>query len=82
MFCVVFLSAIAMYFFANEVTKNKKIALIAGIFYIFAPYRLTDMYARNALSELTSFIFLPMIFHRFIWSFKAKAKKRIFINNR
>ena len=77
MFFVVFLSGITMYFFIQEVTKNKKIALLAGIFYIFAPYRLTDMYVRNALAELTSFVFIPFVFHRTIWCFKRKVKKRI-----
>lgn len=75
MFLVVFLSGVTMYFFTKEVTKNKKIALLAGIFYIFAPYRLTDMYIRNALAELTSFTFLPMVFWRTLWSIKRKAKR-------
>ncbi len=79
---VVFLSSVTMYFFTNEVTKNKKVALLAGIFYLFAPYRFTDMYIRNALSELTSFVFLPMVFMRIIWRFKRKAKKRIYFNIR
>ena len=67
MFLVVFVSGLAMFFFTREVTKNNKIALLAGVLYILAPYRLTDMYSRNALAELTSFIFLPMIFHRIIF---------------
>ena len=75
MFFVVFLSGITMYFFTKEVTKNKKVALLAGILYIFAPYRLTDMYARNALAELTSFIFLPMVFHGLYGILKQKPKK-------
>ena len=75
MFFVIFLSGITMYFFTKEVTKNNKIALLAGIFYIFAPYRLTDMYARNALAELTSFIFLPMIFHGLYGILKQKPKR-------
>lgn len=82
MFAVTFLSAITMYFCTKEITKNKKIAVIAGIFYIFAPYRLNDMYIRNALAELTSFVFLPMIFQRSIWNTKRKTKKRSSINNR
>lgn len=82
MLAVTILSAITMYFFTKEITKNKKIAVIAGIFYIFAPYRLNDMYIRNALAELTSFVFLPMVFERTIWSVKEKAKKRIFTNHR
>lgn len=62
MFVVVFLSGYFMYLFVKKVTKNNNIAIIAGILYIFAPYRLTDMYIRNALAELTSFVFLPLIF--------------------
>lgn len=77
-FWITFLSGISMYFFVQEVTKNKKIALLAGIFYLFAPYRLNDMYIRNALAELTCFMFLPITFQRIIWGFKGKAKKRIF----
>lgn len=75
MFFVVLLSGITMYFFVQEVTKNKKVALLAGIFYIFAPYRLTDMYARNALAELTSFVFLPMVFHGLYGILKQKPKR-------
>lgn len=62
MFLVVFLSGYFMYIFIKKVTKNNNIAILAGILYIFAPYRLTDMYIRNALAELTSFMFLPLIF--------------------
>lgn len=64
MFFAVFLSGITMYLFVKKVTKNSNISVLAAIIYVFAPYRLTDMYIRNALSELTSFIFLPMVFMR------------------
>lgn len=62
MFLVVFLSGYFMYISTKKITKNNNMAIIAGILYIFAPYRLTDMYIRNALAELTSFIFLPLVF--------------------
>lgn len=62
MFVAVFLSGYLMYIFTKKVTKNNNIAVIAAIIYIFAPYRLTDMYIRNALAELTSFVFLPLVF--------------------
>lgn len=62
MFVVTLLSGIAMYKFVEKVTKNNKIALLASIFYILAPYRITDMYIRVAIAELTSFIFIPIIF--------------------
>lgn len=71
LFLVTYLSGFTMYKcvlkflqkqkFDNEKTKSN-IAILAAIFYIFAPYRLTDMYIRMAVAELTSFIFLPMIF--------------------
>ena len=51
-----------MYLFAKKITKNNNIAIIAGVMYIVAPYRFTDMYIRNALAELTSFVFLPIVF--------------------
>ena len=79
MFVVVLASGITMYFFTLEVTKNKKIALLSSLFYIFAPYRLTDMYARNALAELTSFVFIPMIFHGLYGILKQKEKKEILL---
>lgn len=60
---VVYLSGLAMYKFTKKVTKNDNIATIAAILYILAPYRVTDMYVRNALAELTSFIFIPIIFN-------------------
>lgn len=63
MLFVTILSGITMYEFVYKVTKNKHIGLLASAIYILAPYRLTDMYIRMALAELTSFIFLPMIFH-------------------
>ena len=51
-----------MYKFALRITKNKKLATLASIIYILAPYRITDMYIRTALSELASFIFIPIVF--------------------
>ena len=79
MFCMVLASGITAYLFAKEVTKNKKIAILTGVFYIFAPYRLTDMYARNALAELTSFVFLPMVFHGLYGILKNKSKKEYWL---
>ena len=62
MFAVTVATGIAMYKFVIKLTKNKNIATLASVFYIIAPYRITDMYVRMALSELTSFIFIPIVF--------------------
>ena len=63
MFFITLLSGIAMYKFVYKVTKSKNISIFASIIYILAPYRITDMYIRNALAELTSFVFLPIVFN-------------------
>ncbi len=57
-----FLTGIAMYEFVSRVTKNRYAGILAAVIYMFAPYRLTDMYMRVAISELASFIFLPITF--------------------
>lgn len=62
MFAIVLLSGITMYKLALRITKNKKLATLASIIYILAPYRITDMYIRTALAELASFIFIPIVF--------------------
>ncbi len=62
MFANVFLSGYFMYICAKKITKNTNIAILSAIFYVLAPYRLTDMYIRNAIAELTSFTFLPLVF--------------------
>lgn len=62
MYIVSIATGITMYRFMRTLTKNKNVAIIASATYILVPYRLTDMYIRVAIAELTSFIFLPLIF--------------------
>ena len=62
MFLLSLFSGIAMYEFVKKVTKNSNAAILAGILYVLVPYRLTDMYMRVAISELASFVFLPIVF--------------------
>lgn len=59
----VLISGIAMYKFVKNVTGNTNISILAATFYIMSPYRMTDMYIRNAFAELVSFMFLPIIFN-------------------
>ena len=67
LFVVTYLSGLAMYkctlsFLNKDDERSKIIASFSAILYMFAPYRLTDMYIRMAVSELTSFMFIPIIF--------------------
>ena len=74
MIVITILSGITMFEFINKVTKNEKIALLGSIIYILAPYRLNDMYIRMALAELTSFVFLPIIFQGLYSLFNEEKK--------
>ena len=65
-----FVSGYAMYFFMKKFLKGKfsdkkieAIAILASILYLLFPYRLNDMYVRVAVPELTSFIFIPLVFN-------------------
>lgn len=78
MVLVTIFSGITMYRLMNTITKSKYASLLGAILYVLAPYRLTDMYIRMALAELTSFIFLPMVFQGLYMLFhgeKMETKK-------
>lgn len=61
-FFTVFISGITMYNFIYTVTKRKSMATIGAIIYISAPYKLSNIYSRNAVGEYTAFIFIPLVF--------------------
>ncbi len=58
----IILSGIMMYIFVNKITKSKIVSLISALIYMSCPYKICNIYSRNALGEYTAFIFLPMIF--------------------
>lgn len=70
LFCSI-ASGYSMYFFVKKILQKKDIdddkkhyiALLAASFYICAPYRISDMYIRVAIAEVTSFIFIPIIWN-------------------
>ena len=68
------LTGISMYFYILKITKKQNIAILAGVLYILVPYRLNDMYFRMAIPELTTFIFIPMVFNG-LHTIKKKKKK-------
>lgn len=60
-----FFTFIATYISVKGIFKNKHIAWIASILYIFSLYRLTDIYVRAALGEILAFAFIPLILYGF-----------------
>src|SRR3989338_7450199 len=61
------LSGAAMYFFARKffLPAGRQAAniggVVAGIFYIWAPYHAVDIYVRGAMNEAWAFVFFPLI---------------------
>lgn len=49
--------------------------LVSAIFYIYAPYRATDVYSRGAVGEFTALIFLPLIFWAILEFVRQKKTK-------
>ncbi len=62
-------SGIFMYLFITELF-GKKGGFLAGILYLFAPYRFVDLYVRAALGEHLAFTFMPLV----LWSFTKLIK--------
>ncbi len=62
---ITFFTFITMYVSTKKIFKEKSIAWVSSLLYIFALYRLTDIYVRAALGELLAFIFMPLILYGF-----------------
>lgn len=75
MVSVLFFSGVSMYHFVYEITKRHRASCLAAIIYLTAPYHLTDCFSRIAIAELTSFIFLPLVFLGLYYIVNEKRKK-------
>lgn len=56
------LSGLSMYLFVQSF-GNKYAAFIAGLLYMYAPYRFVDLYVRGAIGEHVAFVFAPLVFY-------------------
>lgn len=61
-FLAIVLSGLFTYVLMLRVTARRDVALLAAVLYMTAPYRLVDLYIRNAYAESFAFVFLPVIF--------------------
>lgn len=73
------LSGFFMYLLVKE-WFEKSGALVAAIFYLYAPYHSVDLYVRGALAEFYSFVFLPAVFFSTLKLFKEKNFRWAIIN--
>lgn len=65
------LSGIFMYLYLRRKTASS-LALAGSVMYMYAPYRLLNVYVRGSVAESAAFIFPPLI----LWAIEAIAEKR------
>lgn len=80
MFFTMFLSGMFMYKLVYTISKSYKASVFSALIYITAPYHLTDLYNRIAIAELTSFVFLPLVFAGVYDLINKKGKKSYYIS--
>ena len=61
-FLAILLSGVFIYLLVKRITGHSTAALISAVLYMTAPYRLVDLYVRNAYAESFAFVFLPVVF--------------------
>lgn len=57
------LSAIAMWLAVRKIFKNDLAGILAAVLYIYAPYRLVDLYVRGSIGESVSFVLAPLLLY-------------------
>ena len=68
------LSAVTMYELAKK-EWGRWPGVAAAVFYVWAPYRIFDIYSRGSLGESFAFIFPPLVFLFLIRAFETKQMK-------
>lgn len=64
----VFLSGITMFIFSRLLLSNTA-SVLAGIFYVYAPYHAVQIYVRGAVAEYWAYAILPLVFYA-LWKKK------------
>ncbi len=67
-------SAFGMYLLGKELW-GKWGGVLSSAFYIYAPYRASDVYTRGAIGEVTAFVFLPLIFWAILKFIKTEKQR-------
>lgn len=57
----VILSFFSMYLLSKSVWKSEWSGFISGVFYLYVPYRVVDLFVRGSLGESMSFVLFPLI---------------------
>lgn len=60
-FCSTFLTYCSMHVLIKRITKRNLVAMVVATAYVFANYRISDVYVRGALGETVAFVFAPIL---------------------
>lgn len=66
-------TAVTSYVCSKKFFSSKYIGILGSVLYTLAPYRIYNIYTRNAVGEYTAMIFLPCIFLGFAMIFRRKT---------
>lgn len=72
----IILSGLFMYFFASRIF-DKKVALLASLSFIAAPYHALDIFVRGALSEAWGLTLLPAVLGSFLYLIEKPRASRV-----
>ncbi len=75
-FIVLVLGGISMYLLARKL-YGKEAGFLAGILYLFAPYRALDSYVRGAVAESFALAIIPLVFYFSLEIIEKPDKKNL-----
>ena len=70
-----FASGVTFFYLAQKIFKNKKIATLLALFYMTAPYHLSEIFIRDAFSEMFIPIAIPLIILGLLYLVDKNYKK-------
>ena len=65
-------SGVSMYVLAREFFKELG-GVLAGLFYVYAPYHAVDIYVRGDVGEVWAYAFIPLVFYG-LWKIHKEQK--------
>lgn len=74
------LSGLCMYLLARELWGELG-GIVAGLFYLYAPYHALDIYVRGDVGEIWAYAFLPLIFYGLWKVYRDKKWKFVVIGS-
>lgn len=79
MFLINFLTVFCGYYCVKEISGNKRIGFAGGFLYVLAANRITSVYYRCALGEVTAYAFYPLVFLGLYYFIKKNNRKSFWL---